>query len=125
MCGQLRGLRGGDKPEVMLGVLQIIFRCDRVAAGVRVARELQIFFGDVMCVAANLHIGTIGFIGTGERVGSPAIVGWATTHPLVLTRSHFTILGCLFVRWRGRSASRPRSGAASRKSLDLLRVVMP
>ena len=40
-------LGGGDQAEVMLGVLIIIFRCDRVAGTLRVARELKIFFRDM------------------------------------------------------------------------------
>ena len=36
----LCGLGGGDEAEIVLGVLQVVFSRDRIAAGVRVPREL-------------------------------------------------------------------------------------
>jgi hypothetical protein len=84
----------------MFGVLEIIFGCDRIAAGVGVARQLQVFFRDVMSVAADLHVRTIRLIGPGQRVGTSPIVGRPiAAHPLivvVLTWSHRVFLGvCL------------------------------
>ena len=55
----LCSLRGGDKSEVMFRVLQIVFRRDRVSAGVSVSRELEIFFRDMMRVAAYFDVGSI------------------------------------------------------------------
>ena len=40
-------LRRRDQAKVMLGVLIIIFRRDRVAGALRIAGKLEIFFGDV------------------------------------------------------------------------------
>ena len=40
----------------MFRVLKIIFRRDGIAAGMGVARELQIFFRDVMGVAPDFHV---------------------------------------------------------------------
>src|SRR6185312_13742814 len=40
-------LRGGDQAEIMLGVLIVVFGGDGVAGRPRIARELQIFLGDV------------------------------------------------------------------------------
>ena len=40
-------LRGGDQTEIMFGVLIIIFGGDRISGTLRVASELEIFFGDV------------------------------------------------------------------------------
>jgi hypothetical protein len=87
---RLGGLGGGDEAEIMLGVLQVVLGRDRIAAGVGIARELQIFLGDVVGVAADLHIRPVRFIRTGQRIGPPPIVGRAVAaHPLVvLTRSH-------------------------------------
>ena len=87
---RLGGLGGGDEAEIVLGVLQVVLGRDRIAAGVGVARELQILLGDVVGVAADLHVGPVRFIRTGQRIGPPPIVGGAiAAHPLVvLTRSH-------------------------------------
>ena len=52
-------LRGGDQAEVMLGVLIIIFGCNRIAGTLRVARELNVLFRDMRCGAADLHVGTV------------------------------------------------------------------
>jgi hypothetical protein len=72
--GELGSLRGRDQAEVMLCVLEVVFRRHGIAAGVRVAGELQIFFGDVMRVAANFHVGAVGFIGAREGVGAAPVV---------------------------------------------------
>src|ERR1700728_4517540 len=40
-------LRGGDQTEIMLGMLIIIFGGDRISGALRVAGELEIFFGNV------------------------------------------------------------------------------
>jgi hypothetical protein len=88
----LGGLRRGDEPEVMFGVLEVIFRRDGIAAGMGVARQLQIFFCDMMRVAADFHVRPIRFVGPRERIGATAIVIGATPHALVLTRSHLLSL---------------------------------
>jgi hypothetical protein len=49
-------LRRGDQAKVMLGVLMVGFGGDMVAHRSRIAGELQVFLGDVMGGAANLHI---------------------------------------------------------------------
>ena len=87
---RLGGLGGGDQAEIVLGVLQVVFSRDRIAAGVGVARELQILLGDVMGVAADLHVRPVRFVRAGQRIGAAPIVGRAVAaHPLiVLTRSH-------------------------------------
>ena len=56
---RLCGLRGGNQSEVMLGVLQIIFRRDRISARMSVSCELEIFFRNVMRVAAYFHVGPV------------------------------------------------------------------
>ena len=40
-------LRGGDQAEIVLGVLIVVFGCDRVAGTLRVTGKLEIFLGDV------------------------------------------------------------------------------
>jgi hypothetical protein len=79
-------LGGGDQAEVMLCVLQIAFRHDRVAGRMGVPRQLQVLFCDVVRGAANLYVRSVGFVRPGERVWALAVV--ATAHTLVLTWSH-------------------------------------
>ena len=55
-------LRGGDQAEIMLGVLIVVFRRHRIARRVRVARELDVFFGDMRRRSANLDVGTVQFV---------------------------------------------------------------
>jgi hypothetical protein len=47
---------------------------------------LQVFFGDVLGRAANFHVRATGFVS--PRQGTRAFSVAATTHTLVLTRSH-------------------------------------
>jgi hypothetical protein len=53
---RLCSLRSGNKSEVMFRVLQIIFRRDRISTRVSVSRELEIFFRDMMRVAAYFDV---------------------------------------------------------------------
>ena len=51
-----------DQTKVMLRVLIIILRRDGIAGALRIAGELQIFFGDMRSRAANFYVGPIGLI---------------------------------------------------------------
>ena len=55
-------LRRRDQAEIMFGVLEIIFRRDRIAGRLGVTRKLEIFIRDVIGRAANLHVRAVGFI---------------------------------------------------------------
>jgi hypothetical protein len=91
-------LGGRDQPEIMLGVLIVIFGCYGVAGTSRIAGQLDVFFRDVGGGAANLDIGSVGLENPGHRVlATPVIVAIviisvvSVTHPLVvviLTVSH-------------------------------------
>ena len=89
LCERLRGLRSGNKPKVMFGVLQVILRCNRISACVGISCELEVFFRDVMRVAAYFDVWSIRFIGSRQRIGASPIVRRPAAHPLVLTWSHF------------------------------------
>src|SRR5271156_1885844 len=79
----------------MFGVLEIVFRSDRIPARVRVARQLKIFFRDMVGIAANLHVGAVRFVRTRQRIGPATIVRRTPPHPLlILTRSHLEFLEC-------------------------------
>ena len=86
---RLRGLRRGDETEVMFRVLQIILSCDWISARVSVSCKLEIFFRDMMRVAAYFDVRPVRFIRSRQRIGASPIVGRPAAHPLVLTWSHF------------------------------------
>jgi len=88
---RLSGLRSRDQAKIMLRVLQVILRRDRIAARVGVARELQIFLRNVMGVAPDLYVRPIRLVRTRERIGSAAVIRRPTAHTLVLTWSHFLV----------------------------------
>ena len=44
----------------MLGVLVVVLGGNGIAGRARVARELDVFFGDMRCGAADLDIGSVG-----------------------------------------------------------------
>jgi hypothetical protein len=79
----------------MLGVLKVIFRRDRIAGRLRVARKLEIFFRNVRWRTANLQIGSVRFEHPRHRILTLAvviviivIVVVTSAHALVLTVSH-------------------------------------
>ncbi len=55
----------GDQPKIMLSVLVIVFRCNRIARALRVARQLEIFFPNVGCRSANFYVRSIGLVRSG------------------------------------------------------------
>jgi hypothetical protein len=61
-------LRRHDHAEIMFGVLQVPFGRDRIAGRLRVARQLCVFFGDVVRGAADFYVRAVRFIYTCHRV---------------------------------------------------------
>ena len=59
---------GHDDAAVVLGMLQIILREHRVAGGLRIASERQIFLGDMRRGAPDLHIRAVGFETARKRI---------------------------------------------------------
>ena len=55
----------GDQPKIMLSVLVIVFRRNRIARALRVARQLEIFFPNVGCRSANFYVRSIGLVRSG------------------------------------------------------------
>jgi hypothetical protein len=86
---RLGSVGSGNKSEIMLSVLQIIFRRHRISARMSVSCELQVFFSNVMRVAAYFDVGSVRFIGSRQRIGPTPIVRRSAAHPLILTWSHF------------------------------------
>ena len=84
----LRLLGRGDEAKVMLGMLKIAFRRDRIARRLRIARQLEIFLTDMMRRAANFHVGPAQLVGTRQWIWTFAIVGAAAHAFVSLSRSH-------------------------------------
>ncbi len=83
-------LRGGDQAKIMFGVLIIIFRGDRISGALRVAGELEIFFGDVGRRSPDFYVLPIGLVHSRQRilVVMMATLAITTAHAFVLTVSH-------------------------------------
>jgi hypothetical protein len=82
----------------MLGMLEIVFGGDRVAGALGIAGELQIFLGDVVRGAADLHLRPVRFVNPGQRIVMVSataatamvalVVPISSPHALVLSVSH-------------------------------------
>ena len=84
-------LSGCDQAEVMLGVLIVVFGRNRITRTLRIPCELEILFGDMRSRAANLHVGSVGFIYSGQWILMMMVVtafAIAAPHAFVLTVSH-------------------------------------
>ena len=68
----------------MFGVLEIAFGHHRIAGGLGVARELEVFFGDVMGGAPDLDVWSVKLIGPGKRVRPLAVTSTTTATRLLL-----------------------------------------
>ena len=55
-------LRRGDQAEIMLGVLIVVFGRNRVAGTLRIAGQLEIFFGNVRRRSPDFHVRSIGLV---------------------------------------------------------------
>ena len=76
-----------NDPIIVLGVLIIVLGSNGVAGGLRVARELNVFFHNVRWIAADFHVRSVGLVDARHGVVTLAMV-IAAAHPLVLTVSH-------------------------------------
>src|SRR6266536_1310618 len=94
----------GDQPEIMLGVLIVVFGRDRIAGRLGVAGKLDVFFGDVGSGSADFHVGTVRLVDPGQGVLALAV---APAHAFVLTVSHGSLVHHSLLR---------RSPASSRVS---------
>jgi hypothetical protein len=80
-----------DQTKVVFRVLKVIFRRNRIARTLRIARKLQIFFGDVRRRAANFYVRSVGLMDPGQwilMVVVAATFSITTAHAFVLTVSH-------------------------------------
>jgi hypothetical protein len=115
----LRLLGAGDDAEIVLGMLEIILRHHRIAAGLRIARQLQIFLGDMGGIAAHLHVRTVALEIAGQRIDVFASAVPATlpvlviliigSHLVALSNSRkisVTLLADRHLAWSGQSGKK-------------------
>ena len=82
-------LRGGDQTEIVLGMLIIIFRGDRISGTLCVAGQLKILLGDVGCRSSNFYVLPIGFVHARQMILMVMTTFSVTpAHTFVLTVSH-------------------------------------
>jgi hypothetical protein len=89
-------LRGGDQAEIMFGVLVVVLCRDRIAGTLRIAGQLEIFLGNVRCIAPDLQVRSVGLVHARQWIlvmvmmttTAAAFTAVATPHALVLTVSH-------------------------------------
>ena len=55
-------LRRSDDAEIVLGVLIIVFRCNRVPGALRVTGKLKVLFGDMGRRTANFYVRPVGLV---------------------------------------------------------------
>lgn len=81
-------LRRGDDAEIVLGMLVVIFRCNRIAGALCVTSELKVLFGDVRRGSANFYVWPVGLIHPRQWILVMPTLAVATAHAFVLTVSH-------------------------------------
>jgi hypothetical protein len=81
-------LRRGNDAEIVLGMLIIILRRNRVAGALCVTRELKVFFGDVGRGSTNFYVRPVGLVHPRQWILMMPTFAVATAHALVLTVSH-------------------------------------
>src|SRR5262249_33228794 len=106
-------LRRGDHAVIVLGVLVVILRRDRVTRGLRVARELNVFFCNVRWISANFHVRAVRFVYPDHRVVTLAVIV-ASAHALVLTVSHGSPVANPFIVTARRRRASPKTSTLLR-----------
>ena len=105
-------LNGPQEPEIVLGMLQIVFGQNPVTCRRRVTGQLLVLFEDVLGMAANLDpIRAIGFEGSvGVLLRLTTAAGIATAGPTAATLPlhSFEISHILSVTWFAGTPERPR-----------------
>src|SRR5271157_5598519 len=83
---ELHGLRGCDQSEIVLGVLKIVLRRDRIVARVSVARQLKVFFSYVQRSATNSDVRAVRVLRTSQEVGFATAICLAAATSVLLTK---------------------------------------
>ena len=88
--------------RILFGVLEVVLGQNRVAGGLGVARQLEIFLRHMRRIAAHLHVRTVRFEVPAQRIDvlAPAIVVPAALAVLVaLVGSHWSIYAFKMSLW--------------------------
>jgi hypothetical protein len=72
-------LRRCHDPEIVLGVLEIVFSVHNLAGRNRITRQLQVFVGHRLGVATHLHVRAVALVNPVQRVGLPPAATAAAT----------------------------------------------
>src|SRR5262249_925215 len=81
-AGMLPG--GGDQAVIVLGVLVVVLGGDGIAGGLRVAGELDIFFGNVGGVSPDFDVGAVRFVDARHRIMILAVAAVSVTVTVVV-----------------------------------------
>ena len=111
-------LRGGDQPEIMLGVLGIAFRRDEIVVPVSVTRQLKILFHNVSRCSPNSHIRSIRLVNPGQGIVRLApTIRRSIVFPVTLIGVHFVLKVSAHMRGASvRVVNAPGRRTARRKS---------
>ena len=75
-------LSSGHDAQIVLRMLEVVFRVDILAGRNGITRQLQILVGNCLSVAANFYVWTVAFKHTIQRIGlatTTATVATATS----------------------------------------------
>jgi hypothetical protein len=109
-------LSGRDDADVMLGVLIVIFGRYRIAARMRISRELAIFLGNMLRRATDLDVRAVRFVAARQGIGSLAAaaaivaVSAPAAHAPVLSWSHYGLRPSLVLPSHAMQANVHRTG---------------
>jgi hypothetical protein len=81
-------LSGCYQSEIMLGVLEIVLRSDRIAARMSVSRQLKVFVSHVPRSSTNFDVRPIRLVRAGQWVGLATYARRAAPQPVILLRFH-------------------------------------
>lgn len=82
-------LRRSDQTEIMLGVLVVVFRRDRIARGGRIAGQLNVFFGNMVGGTPDFDVGSVRFVNARKRI---VILASAASAAPTITTPHAMVL---------------------------------
>jgi hypothetical protein len=75
----VEGLRGCHDPEIVLGMLEVVFSVHNLAGRNRITRQLQVFVGHRLGVATHLHVRAVALVNPVQGVGLPPAATAAAT----------------------------------------------
>ena len=87
-----KGLCRCDYSQIMLGMLEIVLGHHRIAGGLGIARQLEVFLGDMLGIAADLDVRTVALEHPVYRISlTTAAAARSVLMLIMLTLSHSAI----------------------------------